>query len=473
MENLTSSGSQTAKLAAAYRARATERERPVCNDPWARYLAGEDASALLHKGDSVVPEMELGVALRTAWLDEQVRRSHATQVVILGAGLDTRAARLRRRGLRFFEVDHPATQAYKRAALEGLPDYPRDAATFVPCDLEREDFAEALITAGFRADEPSMVIWEGVTAYLTEDAMRSTLRQLRSPTFRQAGILFDYVGKAKGDGVSRVAAEMGEPFLFTTNDIRPLLSEEGFARADVACMVETCRERTGTVATGAPFFDRWFLAHVPAQPASHKLGSSAVTPNDRGIALVAPHCDLVERLRLVPPSAQVRGVYIRSIDTQLAMHGQLGAYREIFPDDAHAAMSLYPLADYLVRLACAGALVVAPDRLHEGMFMISKGNAKEFMESLLGRVMLKGFSRDPVRMTEQGVAARRQSFTYGHWEIRKHGEHSLEVVHKDEYRWLESAVAGAAKGMVEACGVTAEVETKLINRFNGSTFIRW
>ena len=77
--------------------------------------------------------MELWLALRVAYLDRlvglAVDRLSIRQVVILGAGYDTRAARLPRAGVRFFEVDHPATQAAKRERLAQLDGYPVDAAT--------------------------------------------------------------------------------------------------------------------------------------------------------------------------------------------------------------------------------------------------------------------------------------------------------------------------------------------------------
>jgi hypothetical protein len=71
------------------------------------------------------------------------------------------------------------------------------------------------------------------------------------------------------------------------------------------------------------------------------------------------------------------------------------------------------------------------------------------------------------------MAARRQSFSYGHWELRRHSEREVEVVHQGEYWWIESGVAGAAAGTFEACNIVARTETKLIDRFNGSTFCRW
>jgi uncharacterized protein (TIGR02265 family) len=193
----------------------------------------------------------------------------------------------------------------------------------------------------------------------------------------------------------------------------------------------------------------------------------------RAIALVAPHCDIVERLQVVPPSAQIRGVWLKAIEKQLAKDGRLQMYREYFPDDRYSMLSYYPLADFLERLACSAAIVASPRRVHEGMSLVMRGNAEAFMDTLLGRVMLRVLSRDPVRLFEQGTAARRQSFTYGRWELRRLGEREIEIVHHDEYCWIESAIAGSLLGTFEACHIKGKVETRLTDRFNGSSFLTW
>src|SRR6266498_3246019 len=102
-------------MVAAYRARATRRVDPICCDPWARGMAGGLGLELSIAFDRHVPHMELWIALRTAYLDRHVihlvGERGVKQVVLLGAGFDTRAARLARAGVQFFEVDHPATQS--------------------------------------------------------------------------------------------------------------------------------------------------------------------------------------------------------------------------------------------------------------------------------------------------------------------------------------------------------------------------
>jgi uncharacterized protein (TIGR02265 family) len=193
----------------------------------------------------------------------------------------------------------------------------------------------------------------------------------------------------------------------------------------------------------------------------------------RAIELVASHCDIVERLDLVPPSASVRGLWHRNIETQLERAGHLPAYRDYFGTATFAALTYYPLTDYIVRIACAGALMESPARVHEGMYLLARNNATAFAQSLLGRALFRLLARDPVRLSEQGLAARRQSHTYGHWGLVRHGPNEIEMTYEDEYQWIEWIVAGSAHGTFEACGLQARFETRLRSRFSGSTFVRW
>ena len=194
--------SRTALLVAAYRARASRREGALISDPWAAGLAGEDGEALAAKVDAFLNERELWIAVRTAWLDEHVLRwirdraaeksAAPTQVVVLGAGLDARAARLAHDGVRFFEVDQPATQKEKLARLGQLPGYPKDAATYVACDFEKDDFLDRLGKSGFDTSTPAMILWEGVTYYLPEPAIRATLRRVSTGCDPRSVLLFDH-----------------------------------------------------------------------------------------------------------------------------------------------------------------------------------------------------------------------------------------------------------------------------------------
>lgn len=126
----------------------------------------------------------------TSALDAGVR-----QVVIVAAGYGNRAWRLARPGVRFFEVDHPATQADKRGrAPEGGPRY-------VPVDFGTDSVAERLLAAGYRADEPGVFTVEGVTMYLTEAQVRDL-----SGTLRRVGAAGSRLAINFGLGVEAAAS---------------------------------------------------------------------------------------------------------------------------------------------------------------------------------------------------------------------------------------------------------------------------
>ena len=236
----TTTASKTALMVAAYRARASKAATPLFVDPWAEAIAGEEGEAIARRLDAKFPPMELWLTLRVAYLDrlvaQAVDRLSIRQVVILGAGYDTRAARLPRAGVRFFEVDHPATQAHKRARLAELRDYPVDNATYASCNFEREDPIERLVACGFATTEPALVVWEGVVPYLTEGAVRATATRLATGLDPRSLVAFDHVGKKFASGsmsgndeeTRRYVGELGEPIQFGIDDPVPLLYECGF-----------------------------------------------------------------------------------------------------------------------------------------------------------------------------------------------------------------------------------------------------
>jgi methyltransferase (TIGR00027 family) len=247
----------------------------LISDPWAEALAGPEGEALAQRVDQIMAHRELWVATRTAVIDQQVlARTRAPepvrQVVLLGAGLDTRAARLATPGVRFFEVDHPASQADKLERLRRMPGYPVAAAAYVACDFERDDFIGRLLEAGFRDEAPALVIWEGVTPYLLEPAVRGTLRSIATRCDQRTVLIFDHFMKrlveapspTPKDQETRALVEaLGERFVFGTNDPLPMLYEEGFRHVRSVSFDEACLSLTGTYAREREFrFQRIVLA---------------------------------------------------------------------------------------------------------------------------------------------------------------------------------------------------------------------
>jgi methyltransferase (TIGR00027 family) len=127
-------------------------------------------------------------------LSEAVARG-VRQYVVLGAGLDTFAFRNPHAatGLRVFEVDHPATQEWKRRLVSQARLKPPGPLTYVAVDLEREPLAERLSANGFHAQEPAFFAWLGVTMYLSHESIHETLRFVAQSAVARSGIIFDYL----------------------------------------------------------------------------------------------------------------------------------------------------------------------------------------------------------------------------------------------------------------------------------------
>lgn len=139
-----------------------------------RGFEGEVLARSRYVEDALVPRLAVGLR----------------QVIVLGAGFDTMALQHAGSGCRFFEVDHPATQAAKRAILARQPQLQPDIA-FVPVDFARDDLAEALLAAGFDAAQPALVSWLGVTMYLPQQVTVATLATLRRILSPGSVVLFD------------------------------------------------------------------------------------------------------------------------------------------------------------------------------------------------------------------------------------------------------------------------------------------
>jgi len=197
-----------------------------------------------------------------------------------------------------------------------------------------------------------------------------------------------------------------------------------------------------------------------------------VQDRDRILGEVYRHCDLQERLTLLPPSAKARGLYFNSIETVLERAGMSERFRALFPE-RYATMLWHPVGEFLVRLAVGGALLAGPDEVHRGMYEIGRRNAVAFSESLIGRTMLRLLSRDPKKLLQQGAAGRRQSLTAGTWELTFPSPRSAVIDMREEYVYIESYLLGAAQGTFDAIGIPVRAELVLEDRFNGRHILSW
>jgi len=169
------------------------------------------------------PGPRLSGVVRTRVIDDAVRRALTegfSQLVLLGAGYDTRAYRLPEAAdVETFEVDHPVTQAAKRAALKRVLATASPHVHLVAVDFEHDSLAKALDAAGLRRGARTCVVWEGVFSYLTTDAIDATLRWVVETCAVGSRLILTYVDEAAlrsaGEGAAWIAAvdHAGEPFI--------------------------------------------------------------------------------------------------------------------------------------------------------------------------------------------------------------------------------------------------------------------
>jgi methyltransferase (TIGR00027 family) len=240
--------SLTAKGAATHRAVHQLLEGGhIFNDPFAVSILGEDADAITREAEENPGHrtLRLFIAARSRFaeqrLSEAVARG-ARQLVVLGAGLDTFGLRNPHRaaGLKVFEVDHPATQAWKRQRIDAFAAAETPSIVFVSVDFEQQSFIDELVKAGFDSTAPAFVMWLGVVPYLTREAIMATLKALAHIS---AEVVFDYgepveafsgARRAYMEALMKRAAAAGEPLLsrFHPPEIAALLSEAGFAQIE-------------------------------------------------------------------------------------------------------------------------------------------------------------------------------------------------------------------------------------------------
>jgi uncharacterized protein (TIGR02265 family) len=183
--------------------------------------------------------------------------------------------------------------------------------------------------------------------------------------------------------------------------------------------------------------------------------------------------DLAPRLAAMPPSAQIRGMYLRSVQGALERAGRGIEYRSLCGTPRFSALRFYPLGEYMVHLAAGGALLMGPERVHEGMFEICRSNSAVVADSLLGRTLIRALARDPQRLLRQGAAAQRQTSRGGHWSLHFPGPREAVVEFRGELCWIQSALLGAAHGTMEAAGIDAKIRCELTDPYNGAHFISW
>jgi len=220
----------------------------IFTDPLAVRILGGDVQAIARRAEESLsgPLMRIFIAARTRFAEDALAAAvegGVRQLVVLGAGLDTFAYRSPFGDrLRVFEVDHAATQAWKRGLLDeagiAIPEW----VTFAPADFEREGLEECLARVGFDAGQAAFFTWLGVVPYLTEDAVWTTLRFIGGLR-GGAEVVFDYPEppealspkmRERHDRLAERVASLGEAWLssFDPGRLRAGLSEAGFGEIE-------------------------------------------------------------------------------------------------------------------------------------------------------------------------------------------------------------------------------------------------
>lgn len=215
-------------------------------DPLALRILGPSAEATAreHGMSPTARGMRFFIAARAHFaetcLAEAVERRGVSQLVVLGAGLDTFAYRNPFEGrLAAFEVDHPTTQLWKRERLGEAGIAIPDSLTFAPVDFERQDLLDGLEAAGFEPRRRSFFIWLGVTFYLSAEAIERTLSAIAGLP-GGGELVFDYsdpperlsmLGRVAYRRLARRVSRAGEPFRshFDPAELHARLRTLGFA----------------------------------------------------------------------------------------------------------------------------------------------------------------------------------------------------------------------------------------------------
>jgi len=208
----------------------------VLDDPLAVRILGNGAGI-----ERSLDNLRAFVAVRSRFAEDELAQAVARgvkQCVVLGAGLDTFAYRNPHAGVRVIEVDHPATQGWKRDLLAAASIAIPDSLSFVAVDFAKQSLSEELARSGFRCGDAAFFSWLGVVPYLTREAAFGTLRWIASLA-QGSGVVFDYavarselgfLEKAALDALSHRVARAGEPFqlFFEPAELAAALGGLGF-----------------------------------------------------------------------------------------------------------------------------------------------------------------------------------------------------------------------------------------------------
>ncbi len=234
--------SRTSRAVAAARAVETERDGALFVDVHARDLAGAEGFAFAaelakRSGSSISSGAASMFAVRTRWFDDAVSSAAASsasrQIVILGAGMDTRAVRLEwQRDTVVFELDREQTFEYKEPILRRRGARARCDRRIVPVDLS-DGWTAALFDAGFDDRAPTVWVAEGLVYYMPEPAVHGLLDDVTASSAPGSQLVLDVHSTSMRDEPTlerwrELLVEWQEPFRSFVDDGVELLASHGW-----------------------------------------------------------------------------------------------------------------------------------------------------------------------------------------------------------------------------------------------------
>ena len=211
----------TAEIGALVRSVETEKPENIrlCDDPYAKAFVGKTLTTIgmfaplrrlgLWYLEKKHPKLVDCTPARTRYIDAHVNScidSGIEQLIILGAGYDSRAYRIKKlkNKVTVFEVDLPGIQKLKKEKLKKIIGLPSNNVVYVPIDFNKETLSEKLLEYEYDKSKKSLFIWEGVTPYLTAKAVDETLHYVAKNSIPGSSIIFSYILKSVVDGTCQL-----------------------------------------------------------------------------------------------------------------------------------------------------------------------------------------------------------------------------------------------------------------------------
>jgi len=232
----------------AYESSKPEDER-ICYDPYAIRFVNpkilEYAAKHRDEATTAVENNSGSIVARVRYFDDFIKKlieKGLEQLVIFGAGYDTRAYRIEelKEKVKVFEVDHPGTQSFKIEKIKEIFGSIPEHVVFVPVDFEKETFSEKLFSRGYNRSLKTLFIMEGLIMYITPKSVAETLFFIAENSGKGSAMIFDYFPESVVVGTNKLkiaqdirnfAIQQGEPLQFGIKDgeLEEFLSTFGFS----------------------------------------------------------------------------------------------------------------------------------------------------------------------------------------------------------------------------------------------------